>query len=136
MQTMNTLMSLLGEISIMQTAAGLGITGGTLWGAWKWMLSSRIETLKLASDTQFRYRELEDARRNKFQADVMAMVDTIRNENKELRIQLAESEDARLRLITKISELQITIAELKAEVVRLTTELALMRGVPNNAAHG
>ncbi len=136
MHSMNTILAAVSELSLFQTLASLGLSGGTIWGAWKWYLSSRIDTLKLANETSLRYRELEESRRNKFQADVMTMVETIRAENKELRTQLFESEDARLKLIHKIGELQTEIAELKSEIIRLTTELVKMRGVPNHAANG
>ncbi len=57
------------------------------------------------------------------------MVAQMKAENDLLRSKLFESEDARLKLMAKIGELQVEMSELKQEIVRLTAKLAHFEGV-------
>lgn len=124
MQTMGFITWLFGDVSLTQLLAGGGISGATLWGGYKWFVGNQMDTLKLRVETQFRYREIEEERRNKFQADIMGMVAQMKVENDLLRAKLFESENTRLELMQQIGSLQIEIASLKQEIMKLTAELS------------
>lgn len=136
MQTMSFVTWLFGDVSLTQIMTGSGITAGGLWAGWKWLVSNKMTALQLNVDTQFRWRQIEEERRNKFQADILSLVATMKAENDILRTKLFESENTRLELMKEIGALHIEISSLKQEIAKLTAELTQMRRNPPHAVNG
>lgn len=109
---------------------------GGIAAAYRFWLRKRLETLRQNDETAHRYRQLWEDQRAKFQSDIMAAVEQMRQENMDLRKQLYASEQEKLNLITQIAKLQAQVIGLEHKLKLVTEELIQLRGAQPDATPG
>lgn len=137
METTQTLMvSFWDQITVPQLIAWIASFGGALFTTYRFWLRKKLDTLKQNDEIALRYRQITEEHRIKFQSDVMAQMERMRQENIDLRQQLYSSEKEKMGLMQQVAQLQAEIITLREQVRRVTAEMIQLRGGHPNATHG